>query len=248
MKNKEAPEWIWTDYNVADQYVEFRREFYLDTLDEDAELRISVDSNFAAYINGQFAGTGQFSDFPENKSFSRIDIADKLVPGKNVLCVLVHYCGQNHFSYIPGKAGLWFILNTAKYTLFSDKKTLVRISPSYTQNKHIKLTPQMGFVFEYDAAKGDNWKSLDYVCGNEWRQAVTVENTKAPVERPLKQCILKNRTPLNIIAQGVLKRFAESADETVAELMQHDFLSARRYIELFEDKKVRGYALKNCRS
>ena len=239
MKSKEAPEWIWIDYSVADQYVEFRREFYLDALDEDAELQISVDTNFAAYINGQFAGTGQFSDFPENKSFSRIDIADKLVPGKNVLCVLVHYCGQNHFSYIPGKAGLWFILNTAKYTLFSDKKTLARISPSYTQNNQIRLTPQMGFVFEYDAAKGDNWKLLDYVCGNEWHPAVTVENTKAPVERPLKQCLLKSRTPFNIIAQGVLKRFAESADETVAELMQHDFLSAQRDFELFEDDAVK---------
>ena len=240
MKNKKNPEWIWLDnHNAIDQYVEFRREFYLDDLNEDAELQISVDTNFVAYINGQFAGTGQFSDFPDNKSFSRINIADKLVSGKNVLCILVHYCGQNHFSYIPGQAGLWFIMAIAGNVFCSGKSTLARLSPSYTQNKKIKLTPQMGFTFEYNASLNDDWKSLDYVCGDEWNPVVTIEKTEAPTERPLQQCMLKKRTPFNIIAQGLLKRIPESAGKTVAELMQHDFLSARRYIELFEDKTVR---------
>ena len=94
-----SPKWIWIDNgNAIDQYVEFRREFYVEKLNKNATLQISVDSNFAAYINGEFAGTGQYSDFPENKTFSTTNVADKLVIGKNVLSILVRYCGQTHLT------------------------------------------------------------------------------------------------------------------------------------------------------
>ncbi len=240
MTSKGNPEWIWIDTNNSiDRYVEFRREFHLETLDKAAELQISVDTNFAAYINGQFVGTGQFCDFPESKSLSKINIADKLVLGKNVLCILVHYCGQNNFSYIPGQAGLWFLLNIAGSIFFSDKRTLVRISSSYIQNKQVKLTPQMGFTFEYNAFGNDAWKSLDYICHNGWEPAVKTGRTEPPVERLLQQCLMKKKTSFNIISQGVLKRHLESTNKTIAELMQHDFLSTRRACELFEDSTVK---------
>jgi hypothetical protein len=230
---------IWVNNDkVIDQYVEFRREFYLDDLHENAELKISVDTNFSAYINGQFVGTGQYSDFPKNKTFSRIDIVDKLIPGKNVLCVLVHYCGQNHFSYIPGQAGLWFILTIADNIFYSDKKTLARISPSYTQNKQIRISSQMGFTFEYNAFLNDDWTTLNYSMSDDWESAIPISNIMLPEERPLPSLSLKNRTVLNIIAQGVLKRNTANPNATVAELMQTDFLSSRRDTELFDSNGV----------
>lgn len=225
--------WVNND-NVIDQYVEFRREFYLDDLNENAELQISVDTNFSAYINGQFVGTGQYSDFPENKTFSRLNIADKLVYGKNVLCILVHYCGQNHFSYIPGQAGLCFILNIADNVFCSDKKTFARISPSYIQNNQTRISPQMGFTFEYNAFLNDDWTTLNYSIGDDWGSAIPISDIIFPEERPLPSLSLKSRTVLNIIAQGVLKRNTVNSNVTVAELMQTDFLSSRRDSELFD--------------
>ncbi len=235
IKETTSPEWIWLDHNcVIDQYVEFRKEFYLDTLDKKVKLQISADTNFAAYINGQFVGTGQFGDFPENKTFSEIDIADKIITGKNVLAVFVHYCGVDTHSYIPGKARLWYSIKSGNAAIGSDGNCLARLSPSYKQNKQTKISPQMGFVFECDARKDDNWKSLNYICTDEWKASVEIAETPAPVKRPLKQCRLKKKTPFNITAQGVLKRLPEITDKTVADFMQHDFLSARRDFELFE--------------
>ena len=97
----------------------------------------------------------------------------------------------------------------------------------------------MGFTFEYNAFLNDDWKSLDYACSNEWEHVVKIVKTELPVERPLKQCLLKQRTPFNIIAQGVLKRPIDSTDKTIAELMQHDFLSTRRNFELFEGNAIK---------
>ena len=229
------PEWIWVaGRNTIDQYAEFRREFYLDRLDDDAELQISVDTNFAAYINGQFVGTGQFGDFPENKTFSKINVADKLIAGKNILSILVYYCGQHNSSYIPGPAGLWFVLNSAGETISSDCQTLVRVSPAYRQNRQTKLTPQMGFVFAYNAALNDDWLLVDYVCDG-WNSAVAVAGIEQPEERPLPMLKLKANPEFNIVAQGVLKRDIANDEISVAALMQRDFLSSRRRHELFSN-------------
>ena len=99
--------WIWLGNCVSgvNRYVEFRREFDLEVSTE-TELELSVDTNFAAWVNGRFIGGGQFADYPQAKTFSAMDIADLLQTGRNVFTVLVHYCGVGHFSYIPGQAGL----------------------------------------------------------------------------------------------------------------------------------------------
>jgi hypothetical protein len=125
----ETPMWIWAPSVDCspNQYVEFIREFGVDDT-HSACMSISVDTNFAAWVNGVFVGGGQFSDYSESKTFSTVDITHTLKPGKNVLAVLVHYCGVNHFSYIPWQAGLWYKLQTAKDCIVSDSRTLCRQS------------------------------------------------------------------------------------------------------------------------
>ncbi len=233
--NISTPEWIWVDKDGSiDQYVEMRKEFQVDNLNAKAKLKVSVDSNFSAYVNGEFAGTGQFSDFPDNKTWTGFDITEKLVVGKNVLTILVHYCGIDTHSYIPGKAGLWFHLTAGSTEIVSDGDCMMRISPAYHQGKQTKVSCQMGFVFEYDARQDDAWRSTNYLAGSEWINAVVVREQKQPSERPLKQCELKARIPLELCAQGMLKRDFDSENDTVGKLMQKDFLSTRRVYEIFE--------------
>jgi len=227
--------WIWaagTARNV-NQYVEFRREFRADNVTA-AELCLSVDTNFVAWVNGRYVGTGQFSDFPKRKTFSRIDITNAIMPGENTLAVLAHYCGQDHFSYIPGEPGLWFTIRCGGTEIVSDDKTLCRVSPSYRQGPLARLSPQRGFTFEYDARRQDDWTALDYNATTAWASAATTNETSVPEERPLPMLSLKPRPPHRIVAQGVLKRAGPSG-ATVAELMQQDFMSARHSHELFDD-------------
>jgi len=219
------PSWIWMPGSGRgiNQYIEFKYEFSLDAATE-AELCLSVDTNFVAWLNGRYVGCGQFSDFPEKKSFSRMDATHATVPGRNVLTVLVHYCGADHFSYIAGCPGLWFHLRCGEVEFISNENTLCRESAAYRQGDMPRLTPMMGFAFEYDARKDDV----------AWTPSEVVPGIGAPAERPLPMLTLQPQTASKIVGQGVLIR-PEEDGTTVAELMQHDFLSCRRDFELFEN-------------
>lgn len=231
--NINSANWIWNFENKhgeINQYADFRREFEVEGLGE-ADLLISADTNFVAWLNGEVVGTGQFSDFPEHKTFTRLDVGDKIKAGRNVLCVRVHYCGVNHFSYIPGQPGLWFALRYGNSGLVSDAQTQCRISPAYRQGDMPRLSVQMGFTFEYNSDREDSWTSCDYQC--RWPRAISVTPERAtPSERPLPPLEIQPRPSFDIAAQGVLVR-REYPDASVAEMMQQDFLSARHVHELF---------------
>jgi alpha-L-rhamnosidase len=221
-------QWIWIDQsekNQPNQYVEFRREIELSSAPKNASLRTSVDTNFATWVNTQFAGCGQFGDFPDQRTFSQIDVTSLLKAGKNVLAMLVHYCGEDNFAYIPGDAGLWYELEVdGKVIATSNEKTLCRKSPCYQQKDTVRLTPQLGFTFNYDASQEDN----------TWQNAVNTTQDASPGPRPLKMLDLRPHTASEIIAQGLLKRTPDPG-QTIAEQMQLDFLSTRRSWDLFEN-------------
>lgn len=220
------PSWIWIPRagHEVNQYLEFQHEFTLDTV-AGAELCLAADTNFVATLNGRCVGTGQFSDFPDEKSFSRMDVTDAVVSGQNVLSVLVHYCGADNFSYIIGHPGLWFRLHCGEEVAVSSENTLCRISSAYRQGDMPRLTLMMGFAFEYDARKLDA----------AWIPTEIVSEIGIPVERPLPMLMLKQRATSRIMSQGLMNR-TEDEGATVAEYMQHDFLSCRRDFELFENR------------
>lgn len=237
MFDKIAPEWIWMPgfESRVNQYVEFRREFEVSG-GSGAELSISVDTNFAAWVNGVFVGAGQFADFPANKTFSRMNVSVALKPGKNVLTVLVHYCGVNHFSYIPWQPGLWYKLQTAQGCIVSNSQTLCRRSTTYQEKDCSRLTIQMGYTFNYDAAGQDNWRDVSYTSDFNWKPAVVCKEQTVPAQRPLPMLEYKARSSVRVIAQGLLKRPA-SDETTVAQKVQSDFLSACRAYEIFNNVK-----------
>jgi len=231
-------QWIWIDLpqkNQPNQYVEFRRELELSNVPRKACLRISVDTNFAAWVNAEFAGCGQFGDFPDQRTFSQMDVTGLLKAGKNVLAILVHYCGEDTFSYLPGDAGLWYELEVDERIIDrSDESTLCRVSPCYLQKNTVRLTLQLGFSFNCNASQSDEWLTENYRCNDSWQNAVKTAQNVVPQQRPLKMLDLRPHTASEIIAQGLLKR-TTNPEQTIADQMQQDFLSARRSWELFDD-------------
>lgn len=236
--------WIWTSAaegspaNAPNQYVDFRATFELPEArpSRRALLRVSVDTNFAAWINGQLAGCGQFTDFPNDRTYSEMDVSAALRAGSNALAIGVHYCGVDHFSYLPGDAGLWFELECdGQIVLASDGRTLCRASRAYQRNLTARFNEQMGFTFNFDAAGDDDWRDADYRADEEWKNAAATSEAPAPRPRPLKMLDLRPRAEARIVAQGLLKRVAAAEDQTLAQGMQSDFLSARRPWELFDD-------------
>lgn len=217
-----------------DRYVEFRQEFFLDDMPETAELRIGADTVAAAWLNGKFVHAGQFSDYPEEKTYTGVPVAGVLRSGKNVLAILTHYCGVPTASYIPGPPRLWFELAAeGRIVCRSGEATWARLSPAYAQGQQVKISRQLGFAFSYDASGDDGWRGVEYAPeGKGWTWAFPANEYTPPVSRPLPPSALRSPTPFQIAAQGVLLRRA-GEDRTVAQLMQSDCLSARHAKEFF---------------
>ena len=73
-------------------------------------MSISVDSNYAIWVNGKLANSGQYPDYPHYKVMDSLDLTAFCVPGENHLAITVWYYGKSNFSYFPGTPGLRYTL------------------------------------------------------------------------------------------------------------------------------------------
>lgn len=94
-RNKLFTNWIWTpDWGIGDDHearvVYFRKEINLTDLPEHKEIRITADSRYKLYVNGEFVGEGPQKALDTREWY--VDTAD-LIPylntGKNVVAVEV---------------------------------------------------------------------------------------------------------------------------------------------------------------
>ena len=82
--------WIWLDREAAaDTYGEFYDRFLYEG--GKAELRISADSNYAVYVNGKLADSGQYPDFPHYKIYDTLDLTPYVRVGENHLGITAWY-------------------------------------------------------------------------------------------------------------------------------------------------------------
>lgn len=151
--------WIWVSQGEKpDQYGEFYDSFSCGS--GTAMLRISVDSNYAVWINGAFVYAGQYPDFPHYKIYDDIDVSSFCREGMNHLAIQVWYYGEGNMSYYPGRAALRYEIHQMEQLIAaSDEKTLSRQSPCYETGLQKKITHQLGFSFRYDLNGEDEWRT-----------------------------------------------------------------------------------------
>ena len=196
--------WIWCNASPReDEYGEFVEDFYY--WQGRALLRISADSNYAAYLNGRLAAWGQYADFPYDKVYDEVDVTEFLRPGQNRLAVLVWYYGTDTTQvYYPGNAGVLYELACEGQILCaSGEKTLSRISRAYESHRKQQITGQLGFSFRYDATREDGWLTGG---GAGFAPAVRV-----PQELPLRIRPCKKLTLLPAVT-GTLCRQIDEKD------------------------------------
>ena len=156
----EKASWIWCNSSPEeDEYGEFADSFTYKS--GRAVLRISADSNYAAYVNGRLAAWGQYADFPYDKVYDEVDVTVYCREGENRLAVLVWYYGIDTTQvYYPGNAGVLYELACGQEILCeSNEKTLSRQSRAYQSHRKQRITEQLGFGYGYDATKEDEWKT-----------------------------------------------------------------------------------------
>ena len=150
--------WIWCNANPQpDEYGEFLDQFDYEA--GKAFLRISADSNYAAYVNGALAAWGQYADFPYDKVYDEVDITDWCGEGKNRIAIVVWYYGiDNSSTYCRGNAGLLYEVAGEEKTLcMSSENTLSRMSKAYQNHRMRIITGQLGLGYGYDATREDDW-------------------------------------------------------------------------------------------
>ncbi len=222
--------WVWPAAHSTEpnQFVEFRHEFLNIEGTKSAVLFISADSNYAVWLNGVFVNTGQYHDYPDDKTYDALDIGSLLVPGWNSLCMLVYHQGADSFQYLPGPAGLAYALQTGSSAVVSGAETSYRKSPSYTSGGMPRITGQLGFTFECDG-KGEGWLTPGYRPGSGWSKCQTADITdlvkrNASRPRPIHKLTIGDRLPATVCAHGAFIR-KQDERKTIAQLLQTDFLS-----------------------
>lgn len=234
-------EWIWLPQEAekVNQYVEFRHEFTLEEIDNTcSKLYISVDTEYAVWLNGVFVNCGQYDDYPDKKVYDILSVGALLKPGKNVLSILAYYQGENSFQYIKGLPRLIYSIEVGQFHISSGNTTFSRESQGYKCGSVDKITSQLSFSYEYTAVSNDGWLLENYQMESDWKAAALVPTLnqlgRGCFERPIKKLNIKARVQTRIITQGVFIR-VPGEGKTIAQQMQTDFLSHKPQDKIFVD-------------
>lgn len=176
--------WIWENRNPQyDEYADFSAVFFVRADQKAVSLRISSDSNYAAYINGKLAAFGQYADLPHCKVADTHDIAKYCKDGENEILITVWYHGAPSSTYQTGKAGLFFEITAGEcVAAASGYHTLCRKNPFYAPHREKMITKEQGFSFFYNAAAPET-------C---WHESIATGYEPELHERPILPLVLEN--------------------------------------------------------
>lgn len=219
----EGAKWIWLNKRgpFKNCYARFSRKFYISPeRGLKGELRVSVSDNYVLWLNGVFAACGQYKDYPFLKHYDQIELDGFLREGENILTIDVYYQGAQSFQCAQSTPRLWYELETAEQTVFSDENTLCRILYEYRQGEMENISPQLSYTFEYDARQvkiANEAPKTEF--DSDWQEdqeflpaAAADEKWSARlIPRPIKKCVVKLPVESSIIMQGVLLEPAPSS-------------------------------------
>ena len=167
-------------------------------------LKISSETEYCAYVNGEVAGYGQYADLPDYKVCDELDITPFVKDGKNVLAVCAYFEHTETSRYMEKGFALAFEVKSGDAVLCeSDENTLSRVSLSYKGGEEMPfLTGQLGRTYLYDFEAEDGWE-----CGKNADTFAKSEVLDKAVElypRPIKKLTEKANTA-KIIRSGEYK-------------------------------------------
>ena len=89
-------EWIWLcGAPECNCYGQFQISFRPAQAQGRVKLHISVEGQYAAFVNGQYIPSAQYADFPDYKAVQTPDITPFLHRGENLLEIRVWYPGRD---------------------------------------------------------------------------------------------------------------------------------------------------------
>ncbi len=154
--------WIWAQRDRYDGYndtIEARRVFELGEF-ASATLRITADSYYRLYINGEWVNDGPCRSWPNHYQYDVIDVTSYCRAGVNEIRVIVKFYGIGTFHQAPVEAGLLAQLDVAdaqgnvSAVMTTDASWEVRDATAWARWAP-KRTVQMDLYETYDARNED---------------------------------------------------------------------------------------------
>ena len=206
--------WIWTQEEMKNQYVELRMTFELEGDISGAKLSVSADNEYFAYINGEYAGGGQYDDFPMHKAYNTHDVSALVKTGENELLIRAYHQGENSYQYLPGPAGVIFALTAGDKRIVSGEGCEARPYALYESGHIEKVSGQLGYTFHADLT----------APGAEWTPVRIVEERAATelYPRPIKDLVAGAPAPAKEVYTGV---YVLAGGDTPAKKLQQALIA-----------------------
>lgn len=228
--------WIWnSDSKGTDCYTEFITSYEFQEHDT-VRLRLSADSNYAVYVNGCFANSGQYGDYPFYKVYDEIDLSGFIKTGINHIAFIVWYYGVSSFNYYVGTPGLLFeIERNGDVVRSSNEFILSRNSKGYISGKNEMITAQLGLNFHVNLKKSNKWMTGESKTGFGVSQIVD-DMPRELVPRPIEKLCVNPRVDTKIVQRGTFT-YREGENHFGAK-MQYANLTSYKYWEIGQDTLV----------
>lgn len=201
-------QWIWHKCYSGNSYVLFRKEFQLPPGVKKGQVRISADSRYILYLNGQRLGQGPARSWPWQQEYDLYDVGSELLAGTNVLAVMVNYFGVSTFHYLAGPPGLICQLDwegdNSQGTVATDTSWKTKTAAAYD-----KLSPriscQLPYTEIYDARKEEaGWLEADFE-DSSWEAAIlATDEERSPAELHQRSITFLTEEPVYPV--GVLEK------------------------------------------
>lgn len=202
--------WIDDQMDIPNVYGDFRWRILCGSGDR-IRIAVCADSDYRLWFNGRELGGGQFTDYPEDRTYRIYDVV-QVHDGENLLALQCYHAGADFSSNIKGKPGVLAVVECNGQGMKCCPK--VRRNPAYQSGNQARVSPQLGFVFCFDARKEDDWKTLDY-DDSQWGDPISTGRTgvdrarKSLKQRPIAPLREDDFHPGVEIARYPLRRYVE---------------------------------------
>lgn len=188
--------WIWVDGIRSNRnvFALFRKRF---VGGDGARIRVSVCGNYVAFVNGHVAAFGQYTDFPDRKTYTETDIS-RLCSGDDELMVSVHYSGNGFTSHFDGEPGLWAEIEVGgEIVATTDASWEVVPDVRYSFGDRPIISGSLNYTFEFNAT-----------CSlPPWAQAIVFQQRETfPSPRPVEPCVDAGFAVGSLVRSGLLLR------------------------------------------
>jgi alpha-L-rhamnosidase len=164
--------WIWGSADLAwahrNEYIRARKTVTLPAAARTAVVRVTADTRYQLFVNGQLVGRGPARCYPQHQAFDEFDLAPLLRRGRNVIAALAHHVGESTFQTIE-RGGWGFLLdgevrctNGKRVPLHTNETWKAKRADAYN-SRTTRYCVQQGFQEDFDAARDDvGWTMPDY--------------------------------------------------------------------------------------